>query len=181
MKRTILFSLLLCGFSVAGAQPGEFKPAIGAGRKVEPAANASVFDKLLTGNLEKLEGKKVSKVKDLAKPEKYYVFYYSASWCQPCHEFTPKLVEFYKNKKNDSFEVYLITSDQEEKAMEGYIKEAEMPWPVLSFRKVEKFKKEIDHKVEGIPFIAIVNPDGTVVEKGNAFPMLQKLESLVTK
>ncbi|WP_035616275.1 thioredoxin-like domain-containing protein [Haloferula sp. BvORR071] len=179
MKKTILLGILLSGLSFAADKPADFKPLIGAAKK--EAAPQGALDKLLDGNLEKLEGKKLSKVKELAHPEKYYVFYYSASWCQPCHQFTPSLVEFYNKNKNAQFEIYLITSDQEEKAMEGYVAEAKMPWPVLSFRKVEKFKKEINHGVDGIPFLAICNPDGTVVEKGNAGTVLGKLQSLVGK
>jgi len=159
---------------------GEWKPAAAA-EGTAPAAGPSVFDKLLDGDLIKLDGKKVGKAKDLAKPEKYYVFYYSASWCQPCQKFTPSLVEFYNKSKNSSFEVYFISSDNAEDDMEGYMKEKSMPWPALKLAKTEKFKKEINHGVEGIPFIAIVRPDGTVVEKGNAYPMLSKLEALVAK
>ncbi len=158
----------------------EWKPAAAAADA--PVAAPSVFDDLLDGNLVKLEGKKIGKApKDAAKPEKYYVFYYSASWCAPCQKFTPSLVEFYNKKKNASFEIYFISSDNDEADMEGYIKEKSMPWLSLKLGKTEKFKKEINHGVEGIPFIAITKADGTVVEKGNAYPMLQKLESLVAE
>jgi nucleoredoxin len=157
----------------------EWKPAATA--EATPAAAPSVFDKLLEGDLIKVDGKKVSRAKDVAKPEKYYVFYYSASWCQPCQKFTPSLVEFYNKSKNASFEVYFISSDTVEADMEGYMKEKSMPWPALKLGKVEKFKKEINHGVDGIPFIAIVKPDGTVVDKGNAYPMLPKLQALVAK
>ncbi len=176
MKKTILFSLLLSGLSLAAD-----KPLVGAEKKEATAAEASPLAKLLDGNLEKFDGKKLTKIKDAIHPAKYYVFYYSASWCQPCHQFTPSLVELYNKNKSADFEIILITHDQEEKAMEGYVKEAKMPWPVLSFRKVEKFKKEINHGVDGIPFLAICNPDGTVVEKGNAGTILGKLTELTKK
>ncbi len=157
----------------------EWKPA----EEAAPAAGAteSVFDKLLEGNLVKLEGRKISRAKDAAKPEKYYVFYYSASWCAPCQKFTPSLVDFYNKSKDSSFEVYFISSDNDEGDMEDYIKDKQMPWLSLKLGKTEKFKKEIKHGVQGIPFIAITKPDGTVVEKGNAYPMLQKLQALVAK
>ena len=179
MKTTILLGILLSGLSLAADKPGEFKPLIGAPKK--DAEPKGVLQKLLDGNLEKLEGKKLSKVKVDVQPAKYYVFYYSASWCQPCHQFTPSLVEFYNKNKSADFEIYLISHDQEEKAMEGYVEEAKMPWPVLKLGKVEKFEKEIKHGVDGIPFLAICNPDGTVVQKGNAGTVLGKLQSLVGK
>lgn len=158
----------------------EWEPA-GTEEPATPLARPSVFDKLLDGNLIQLDGKKVGRAKDVAKPTKYYVFYYSASWCAPCQKFTPSLVEFYNKSKNPSFEVYFISSDHSEDDMEGYIKDKSMPWPALKLGKVEKFEKEINHGVSGIPFIAIVSPDGTVIEKGNAYSMLSKLQSLVAQ
>ena len=68
------------------------------------AAAASVFDEILDGNLVKLDGKSLKSFKDLKKPSKYYVFYYTASWCGPCQQFTPSLVDFYEKNKNDNFE-----------------------------------------------------------------------------
>lgn len=181
MRNGKTITLKASGLAEADAKRLEdWKPAAAA--DTAPVAAPSVFDNLLDGNLVKLEGKKIGKApKDLAKPEKYYVFYYSASWCQPCQKFTPSLVEFYNKKKNASFEVFFISSDSDEADMEGYIKEKSMPWPSLKLGKTEKFKKEINHGVAGIPFIAITKPDGTVVEKGNAYPMLPKLESLVAE
>lgn len=144
-------------------------------------AGPSVFDNLLEGNLVQLEGKRVSRAKDVAKPEKYYVFYYSASWCGPCQKFTPSLVEFYNKSKTSNFEVYFISSDSDEGAMEDYMKEKSMPWPALKLGRSDKFKKETKHGVAGIPFIAVATADGTVVEKGNAYSILPKLSGLVTK
>lgn len=163
------------------ARLAEWKPAeTPAGEVAEPAAGPpSVFDDLLDGNLVQLDGKKVGRAKELAKPEKYYIFYYSASWCAPCQKFTPSLVEFYNKSKNASFEIYFISSDNDEGDMEGYMKDKSMPWPALKLGKSDKFKKEIKHGVAGIPFIAVTKPDGTVVEKGNAYPMLSKLQALV--
>jgi len=150
----------------------------------EAAATAtggpSIFDKLLDGNLIKFDGRKIGKT-EFEKPVKYYVFYYSASWCPPCQKFTPSLVEFHNKNKNADFEIFYIPSDNDEKSMEGYMKDKEMPWPALKLNRAEKFKKEIDHGVQGIPFIAITTPEGEVVESGNAFGVLPKLESLIAE
>lgn len=165
------------------ARLAEWKPQAGETAPAATLATESTapgpFDKLLDGNLIKLDGKKIGKAKDLAKPTKYYVFYYSASWCQPCQKFTPSLVEFYNKHKNPAFEIYFVSSDTEEGDMEGYIKEKSMPWPALKLGKTEKFKKEINHGVEGIPFIAVTQADGTVVKKGNAYSVLPSLENLL--
>jgi len=130
------------------------------------AAGPSIFDKVLDGNLVKLEGKTLKRCTDATKPAKYYLFYYTASWCGPCHAFTPSLVQFYdahKPKSND-FELVLITSDSDEKAMQGYAVEMKMNWPQLKMAKVEKFKKEFHHPGGGIPNLVLTDLDGKILK-----------------
>jgi nucleoredoxin len=127
------------------------------------AQEPSVFDSHLDGNLEILSGSRLKSLKDFAKPTKYYVFYYTASWCGPCQQFTPSLVEFYNEHKNDSFEIVLISSDQDEDAMEDYAKNKKMPWPHLELRRVEKFRKEFNHGVTGIPSVIVCETDGKML------------------
>ncbi len=139
----------------------EWKPAAAA-----PPAAASVFDDFLDGNLVKLSGKSLKPVKEFEKPAKYYLFYYTASWCGPCQKFTPSLVEFYNKNKpgNSDFEVILITSDSDEEAMERYAFDKEMPWPHLKLSKVEKFKKEFRHPGNGIPNLVLTDLEGKLLK-----------------
>ena len=148
----------------------EWKPAA-----PEPAAEPSVFDDILDGNLVKLKGKSLKSFKDLQKPAKYYVFYYTASWCGPCHRFTPSLVEFYEKHKNDNFEVVLITSDSDEDDMEEYAAEMKMPWPQLKLKKAAAFKKEFKHGVTGIPSVIVCELDGKKLGNYRDLAALEKL------
>jgi nucleoredoxin len=127
---------------------------------------ASVFDKFLDRNLVKLQGKSLKSCKDFVKPEKYYLFYYTASWCGPCQKFTPSLVDFYNKYKpgNKDFEIILITSDDDEDAMEAYARNKSMPWPQLKLSKVEKFKREIDHPGNGIPNLVLTDTQGKLLK-----------------
>ena len=136
----------------------------------------SVFDDALDGNLVKLDGKSLKKFEQTQRPEKYYVFYYTASWCGPCQQFTPSLVEFYEENKNDKFEIVLITSDSDEGDMEDYAKEKKMPWPQLKLNKTAKFKKEFKHGVTGIPSVIVCDLEGKNL--GN-YRNLAELEKLV--
>jgi len=185
-------------FEKDGEKAGEFKMRTGktvslqasglsgesAGRLAawEPPApvvedEPSVFDEVLDGNLVKLEGKSLKKFPLSERPEKYYVFYYTASWCGPCHRFTPSLVKFYEKHKNDNFEIVLITSDSDEDAMEEYAAEKKMPWPQLKLRKVAAFKKQFKHGVTGIPSVIVCKLDGEKL--GNYRSDLAALEKLV--
>lgn len=147
---------------------------------VPPAAviegKSSVFDKVLDGNLVKLGGKSLKKFELTERPTKYYVFYYTASWCGPCQQFTPTLVEFYEKHKSDKFELVLITSDQDEDSMENYAAQKKMPWPQLKLKEVPDFKKEFQHGVTGIPSVIVCDLEGKNL--GN-FRNLAELEKLV--
>lgn len=142
----------------------EWKPAADA--SANSAAAGSVFDGTLDGNLVKLSGKSLKSFKDFQKPTKYYLFYYTASWCGPCHKFTPSLVEFYDKYKpgNQEFEIVLITSDSDEESMEEYAAEMKMQWPQLKLSKAEKFKKEFKHPGGGIPNLVLTDLQGNLIK-----------------
>jgi nucleoredoxin len=142
-----------------------------------PKAPTSVFDDVLDGNLVKLEDKKLAKCNDATKPTKYYIFYYTASWCPPCQAFTPSLVKFYEDNKEDNstFELVLITSDRDEKSMEKYAVDKKMPWPQLNLSDVGKFSKKFDHGVSGIPSVVVCDLEGKVVAKTRDLNELKKL------
>lgn len=143
----------------------------------KPESAASVFDAVLEGNLVKLDDKKLDKCEDATKPKKFYIFYYTASWCPPCQAFTPTLVKFYNDTKpgNDNFELVLITSDQDEKSMEKYATDKKMPWPQLKIGDVGSFKKKFNHGVTGIPSVITCDLEGNIVSRSEDLNELKKL------
>ena len=143
----------------------------------QESAPVSVFDEVLDGELVRLDGKKLKKCDDAAHPAKYYVFYYTASWCGPCHAFTPSLVKWYNDNKNENVEIVLITSDRNEEAMEGYAAEKKMPWPQLKLSKAKEFKDKFNHGVRGIPSVMVCDIDGKLL--GNYRSNLDGLTELV--
>jgi nucleoredoxin len=103
---------------------------------------------------------------DLAGPAvegspKYTALYFSAHWCPPCRMFTPKLVEWYNKFKAEhpDFELVFVSSDQDEAAMQEYIKGDNMPWPYVKF---DKAKEEIFRKYssDGIPYLVLIGEKG---------------------
>lgn len=157
-------------------------------QEASAASATSVFDEILDGNLVKLDGKSLKSLKDLKKPSKYYLFYYTASWCGPCQKFTPSLVDFYNQKKNDEFEVVLVSSDRDEDAMEHYAEEKKMPWPQLKLSKKNKFKKEFKHPGTGIPNLVLCDLEGKLIKTSyedgkyiGPYAVMQHLETLLTK
>ncbi len=135
----------------------------------------SVFDKVLDGNLVILDGKSLKKHTLKSRPKKYYVFYYTASWCGPCQQFTPSLVDFYEKNKSDNFEIVLITSDSNEAAMENYAVQKKMPWPQLKMKDVKKFRQEFQHGVTGIPSVIVCDLEGKNLGNHRDLAALEKL------
>jgi len=160
MRNGSTVTLAASGLSAADAKLiEEWKPAAEI-----PAAVPSVFDKFFGEDLVKLSGRSLKPCKDATRPTKYYLLYYTASWCPPCHKFTPDLVEFYNADKDPSFELVVISSDRDKNAMEDYAKEMKMPWPQLELSKVEKFKKEFPYPGTGIPNLVLADLDGKLIK-----------------
>lgn len=136
---------------------------------------ASVFDKVLDSNLVILKDKSLVEHKPTTRPGKYYVFYYTASWCGPCQRFTPSLVDFYEKHKNDNFEIVLITSDRDEPSMKNYAEQKKMPWPMLKMSEAQKFKQEFQHGVTGIPSVIVCDLEGKNLGNYRDLAALEKL------
>ena len=68
---------------------------------------------------------------------KIIAVYFSAHWCPPCRNFTPKLAKFYNNVKQSQqgsrFELIFVSSDNTDKEFSEYL--AEMPWYALPYAK----------------------------------------------
>ncbi|MGL5018268.1 MAG: thioredoxin-like domain-containing protein [Luteolibacter sp.] len=158
-------NVAVSSFSEADAKIlNEWKPPAAA--PAPEVVAPSVFDKFLHGDLVALDGKSLKTVKDFVKPKKYYLFYYTASWCGPCQRFTPSLVEFYDANKpgNADFEIILVTSDRDEDAMEAYAATKKMKWPHLKFSKVSRFKQEFNHPGTGIPNLVLADTEGNLLK-----------------
>lgn len=130
------------------------------------AQTASVFDEILDGNLMKLNGKTLKEFEPESKPTKYYLFYYTASWCGPCHKFTPSLVKFYNEHKpkGNEFEIILVTSDDSQGDMDGYASQLKMDWPHLKLSKADDFKKKFKHPGGGIPNLVLTDLQGNLIK-----------------
>ncbi|BCX50004.1 alkylhydroperoxide reductase/thiol protein [Haloferula helveola] len=134
------------------------------GEWVDPNAPKSVFDETLEGNLLRLDGDKLAPCEDATKPTKYYLFYYTASWCGPCQRFTPSLVQFYDEKKSDEFEIILVTSDRDEASMTKYATSKKMAWPHLKLSKVGSFRSKFKHPGGGIPNLVLTDLEGNIIK-----------------
>ncbi|MBU0677231.1 MAG: redoxin family protein [Verrucomicrobia bacterium] len=102
----------------------------------------------------------------LAGKEKIGI-YFSAHWCPPCRKFTPVLVDFYNELKKDGkpFELVFVSSDQDSKSMQHYMKDADMPWLAVPFKSKVRQALKDKFDVRGIPTLVVVNAKGETLTK----------------
>lgn len=87
---------------------------------------------------------------------KRLALYFSASWCGPCRQFTPKLAQLYQSTSREDIEVVFVSLDQTLEWFQDYY--AGMPWLAVDFDKTER--EEIFHKLggRGIPALVVFCP-----------------------
>ncbi|HEX8678368.1 MAG TPA: thioredoxin-like domain-containing protein, partial [Chthoniobacterales bacterium] len=91
--------------------------------------------------------------------------YFSARWCGPCRKFTPQLVEFYNRvaAAHPEFEIVFVSNDRSGAAMESYMRDMQMPWPAISFAKIEQKLDLNKYAGDGIPCLVLIDASGKVV------------------
>ena len=85
-----------------------------------------------------------------------------ASWCGPCREDTPELVEIYRAKQAHGLEIIGIIKDDSREAAMRYVEEHGIEWPQILEVENETKPTEIYH-IGGIPSYVWVGPDGIVL------------------
>jgi len=102
----------------------------------------------------------------MLKGEKLVVLYFSASWCPPCRTFSPKLIEFYNNRKDD-IEVVFVSSDRDDSSFGTYF--GKMPWLAMVPSFVNKEARDRQgklaemFKIQGIPSVIVLDHEGKFV------------------
>jgi nucleoredoxin len=100
------------------------------------------------------------------KAKKYLAVYFSASWCGPCKQFTPRLVDWYKQNKPhlDKFDVIFVSRDDSKEDMLEYMKQDGMPWPALNFTKANQGNSPLEkYAGRGIPCLVLIDRKGDVI------------------
>lgn len=102
--------------------------------------------------------------------------YFSAHWCPPCRGFTPKLAEFYKkHAASKNFEVVFVSSDKDSDQFNEYY--GEQPWLALPYnQRAQKDQLSKKFKVQGIPFLVILGPEGQTYTKDGRSKVMGNLD-----
>jgi thiol-disulfide isomerase/thioredoxin len=97
--------------------------------------------------------------------KKLIALYFSAHWCAPCRKFTPALVAFYNRNASahPEFEVLLVSNDKSAAAMEASMRDEQMPWPALTFDKINGNEGLRKYAGAAIPCLVVVDDTGKVI------------------
>lgn len=126
----------------------------------------------MKGKTYMLEKDKLCK-KDGRLNAKYFILYFSASWCGPCCRNAPHSVEAYNKvvKDNPDVEVIMCNLDQNLEAAQKWAAANKMPWPVLLREDLTELAKKVAPR--GIPTMILVDRDGNPIKSS------QNMEQLV--
>ncbi|KAK8655447.1 hypothetical protein V6N13_108022 [Hibiscus sabdariffa] len=89
--------------------------------------------------------------------------FFSASWCRPCLEFTPHLVEAYSRIAPEvGFEVILVSTDDDEELFNDYF--SKLPWLAIPFSDSISHKRvDESFRTTGIPRLVVLDENGKVL------------------
>ena len=97
-----------------------------------------------------------------------------ASWCGPCRQEMPNLVEIYAKYKSKGFEIVGVSLDQTADAWKNGIKQLKMTWPQMSDLKYWNCEGAKLYAVSSIPHTVLIGKDGTILDRGLRSEDLQK-------
>jgi thiol-disulfide isomerase/thioredoxin len=89
-----------------------------------------------------------------------------ATWCGPCVAEIPHVRELYRRYKDRGFEVVGVSLDEDREALEAFVAEQQIPWPIIVDVRAEDGGRPLlagRYGISGIPTMILVGRDGRVV------------------
>lgn len=102
------------------------------------------------------------KLSDYIVPGRFTLIDFWASWCTPCREEIPNLIEIAKQYKAAGLDVVGVAVNDRTEATQKAIKELGINYPVI----LNGGKEIIDaYGIVGIPCILLIDPQGTIIAR----------------
>ena len=88
-----------------------------------------------------------------------------ATWCGPCIAEIPNVLEQYEKYHDKGFEVIGISLDKDRDALEKFIAEKKIPWPILFEESAGGWQHPMAtyYGISGIPTVVLIGRDGKVI------------------
>ncbi|XP_023340806.1 nucleoredoxin-like protein 2 isoform X3 [Eurytemora carolleeae] len=138
------------------------------------------MDSLAGQQLVKADGTSVNADEALADKE-LVLYYFSAHWCPPCRQFTPKLKDFYEEVSDEGVEIVFVSSDESNEDMLSYMKESHGDWLAIEHNSNLTNSLNEKYEVDGIPTLVVCKKDGTVITKDGRDHVMSKQPAQAVK
>lgn len=96
---------------------------------------------------------------------KYVLIDFWASWCKPCRNENPVLVENYKKYNDKGFEIFQVSLDRDKEAWINAIKKDNLNWTHVSDLKFWDSAPAKVYDVTGIPANFLIDKNGIIIAK----------------
>lgn len=120
---------------------------------------------------------KARKLSEWCGKGNYVLVDFWASWCGPCRQEMPNVVENYKKYHEKGFEVVGVSFDNKADAWKNAIKNLDMPWPNISDLKGWQSAAAPTYGINAIPANVLLDGEGKIVAvdlRGDALGMKLK-------
>lgn len=122
---------------------------------------------------------KMHKLSELVGEGKYVLVDFWASWCGPCRQEMPNVLEAYNKYHAKGFEVVGVSFDQKKAAWVKAIEQLQMPWLQISDLKGWNCAAAPVYKINAIPDNILIDPQGKIIDRAlRGKPLHKKLERI---
>jgi len=105
---------------------------------------------------------------------KYVLVDFWASWCNPCRQENPNVVNAYKQFKDKNFTILGVSLDKDKSPWLKAIKDDQLNWTQISDLAYWNSKAVETFKLESIPFNILIDPQGKIIAEGLRGEALEK-------
>lgn len=114
--------------------------------------------------LDDMKGNKVSLMKVVSE-SKITILDFWASWCQPCMNEMPNLVNIYDNYSDDGLQIVGVSLDNDKKSWQNAVEAMGMKWVQVSDLKGWESAAAQLYHVDAIPHTIILDNEGHILAK----------------
>ena len=97
-----------------------------------------------------------------------------ATWCKPCTEELPQLLELYRTHRRDGFEVIGVNLDSPGAPIQKYIQDYKVPWPHIAEEGGLESRPAKEFGIITLPTMFLVDRQGRVVSSNISIEELKK-------